>query len=147
MINLSWNSGKLKQSCSWKDNVLENLAQFRGKTCAGVCFLIKFQTAVLQLYLKKTPAQAVSYEFCETFKNTFLTEKLRNTVSVNGTAELCGIFGKILCERYHLNQTQILFDLSWWAAHSIIAMFLRKFPRKVIASHSLIGIWWDFTYF
>ena len=31
----------------------------------------------LQLYLKKTPAQLFSCEFCEIFKNTFLTEHLR----------------------------------------------------------------------
>ena len=95
---------------------------------------------MLQLYLKETPAQAVCYEFCEIFKNTSLTEKLWNTASVNGPRELCGIFRKILCERYHFNQTQILFNLSWCITHSIIAMFLRKLPRKVIAWHSLIGI-------
>ena len=67
---------------------------------------------MLQPYSKETTAQAVSYEFCEIFKNISFTEKFHNTASVNGPGELCGIFGEILCEWFHFNQTQILFNLS-----------------------------------
>ena len=61
--------------------------------------------------------------------------------------QLSSIFGEILCEIYHFNKTQVLFNLSWCAAHSIIAIFLWKFPQKVIVWHCVIGIWWDFTCF
>ena len=46
-----------------------------------------FQAGVLQLYSKETLAQVDSYKFCENFKNTSFTEKLRNTVPVNGAQE------------------------------------------------------------
>ena len=50
-------------------------------------FLITFQAGVLQLYSKKTLAQVDSYKVSENFKNTSFTEKLWNTVSVNGAQE------------------------------------------------------------
>ena len=42
------------------------------QTCARVCFLIKLQTL----------AQVCPWEFCKTFKNTFITEHLRESASV-----------------------------------------------------------------
>ena len=44
--------------------------------CARVSFLIK-----LNFIKKQTLAQVFSCEFCEIYKNTFLTEHLRATVS------------------------------------------------------------------
>ena len=38
-------------------------------TCVGVSFLIKLQALSLQLYLKNTPVEVFSCEFCETCKN------------------------------------------------------------------------------
>ena len=43
---------------------------------------------VLQIYLKKTVAQAFSYEFCEVFKNLFFTEHLRMTAFRTVSSEL-----------------------------------------------------------
>ena len=52
-----------------------------------MAFLITFQAGVLQLYSKETLVQVDSYKFCENFKNICFTEKLWNTVSVNGAQE------------------------------------------------------------
>ena len=79
----SWNLAKIKQSC--KDNVLKNLAKFTEKNSVSECQT--FQAGVLRPYSKETLAQVVSYKFCEIFKNISFTEKLRNTVSVNGPGE------------------------------------------------------------
>ena len=79
----SWNLSKIKHLC--KDNVLKNLAKFTAKNSVSECQT--FQAGVLRPYSKETLAQVVSYKFCEIFKNISFTEKLRNTVSVNGPGE------------------------------------------------------------
>ena len=57
------------------------------------------------LYLKATPTQTFSCEFCETFKNIFLTELLRMNAS-----ELCE-GGMILRIYKQLLQTKYLYLL------------------------------------
>ena len=52
--------------------ILQNLENF----CAGASFLIKFQTASLQLYSKGIPAQMFPCEFNEVFKNTYFVKHL-----------------------------------------------------------------------
>ena len=47
-----------------------NFAEFTGKHLYWSLFLIKLQSSSPQRYLKRvTKAEAVSYEFCEIFKN------------------------------------------------------------------------------
>ena len=46
-------------------------------TCARVCSLIKLQTL----------AQVCPWEFCKTFKNTFITEHLRESASVSNASK------------------------------------------------------------
>ena len=63
------------------NKVLRNFAKFTGKhQCQSLLFN---KVAGLQLYLKKTPAQVFSCEFCEISKNTFFTEHLWTTASVS----------------------------------------------------------------
>ena len=45
-------------------------------TCARVSFLVKLQAKACNFIKKGTVAQVFSYEFCETFKNTFFIEHL-----------------------------------------------------------------------
>ena len=49
-------------------------------TCAKASFLIKFPE-VCKFIRKDALAQVFFYEFCEIFKNTFLTEQLRVAAS------------------------------------------------------------------
>ena len=56
-----------------KKLLLEISQNSQPNTCARVSFLIKFK--------KETLAQVLSCEFCEIFKNTFLTEHLWTTAS------------------------------------------------------------------
>ena len=58
--------------CSRKKGFLKNFAKFTKNTSARVSFLIKLKTSGLQLHSKETLAEVFSYEFCKTFKNTFL---------------------------------------------------------------------------
>ena len=50
-------------------------------TCARVSVLIKLQVSAYNFIKKETLAQLFSCEFSEIFKNTFLTEHLRETPS------------------------------------------------------------------
>ena len=63
-----------------KVGVLKNFAKFTGKhPCQSL--LIKLQAEVCNFIKKETAAQVFSCEFCEHFKNTFLTEHLWITAS------------------------------------------------------------------
>ena len=42
---------------------------------------MKLQALSLQVFFKKNPTQVLSYEVCETFKNTYLEEYLQTTAS------------------------------------------------------------------
>ena len=59
------------QGFSVKKVFLKILQNLQENTCIGVSFLIKLQASSLQLYLKETPTQVFSCEFCEIFNNTF----------------------------------------------------------------------------
>ena len=50
-------------------------------------FLIKLQASACNFIKKETLAQVFSCEFCEIYKNTFITEQLRVTTSVNMASE------------------------------------------------------------
>ena len=64
-----------------KISILKSFAKFTGNTCARVTFLIKFQAKACNCFKKETPAQVISYEILEIFKNAFLTEHLRTNAS------------------------------------------------------------------
>ena len=53
-------------------------------SCVRVSFLIKLQASPWNFIKKEALAQVFSYEFCEISKNTFFTEHLWATASVNG---------------------------------------------------------------
>ena len=42
---------------------------------------MKLQAFSLQVFLTKNPTQVLSYEVCETFKNTYFEEYLQTTAS------------------------------------------------------------------
>ena len=60
------------QRCSVKKDVLRNSQNSQENTCARVCNFIE----------KETPAQVFSSEFCEISENTFFTEHVWTTASV-----------------------------------------------------------------
>ena len=66
-------------------------------------FLIKLLTAAT-LLKKETLAQVFSCEFCKIFKNTFFTEYLWETASIE---EYVQILTKIQKEKPHTKQTTI----------------------------------------
>ena len=73
--------------CSVKKGVLRKFAKFTGKTCARGSFLIKLQAlgfSPATLLKKESVTRLLSCEFYEISKNTFFTEHLRTTASVNG---------------------------------------------------------------
>ena len=73
-----------------KKGVLRNFGKFTGKHLCQSLFLIKLQASGQSFFfnkvvyeIKETLAQVFSYEFCESFKNTFFTEHPWATASVN----------------------------------------------------------------
>ena len=60
----------------FKLGVLKNLAKFTGKPQCCTIFLIMFQAFKHAILLKGDSSQAFFCKFCQTFKNTFLTEHL-----------------------------------------------------------------------
>ena len=71
-INRSWETLEHHQTWTCVKLLQEN-------TCTGVSFLIKLQAGALQLYLNKTRAQVLCYEF--SLEHLFI-EHLRKDVSV-----------------------------------------------------------------
>ena len=67
---------------------LEILQNSLENTCARVSFLIKLQAWDCNFIKKVALAQVLSREFCEVSKNTFFTEQLRVTASVNPATEI-----------------------------------------------------------
>ena len=65
------------RKCSIKKVFLETLQNSQENTCARVSFLIKLQALACNDNKKET--LVFSCEFCKMFKNTFLTEHLRET--------------------------------------------------------------------
>ena len=64
--------------CSVRKGVLGNFAKFTGKHLyQSLFFLIKLQTEAGNFIRRETLAQAISCEFCEFFKNTFLQNTSR----------------------------------------------------------------------
>ena len=64
-----------------KKDILKSFSKFTGKHLCWSPFLIKLQAFRPVFFLKKeTPAQVLSYEFCEIFKNAYFTEHLRKIV-------------------------------------------------------------------
>ena len=56
---------------------LKNSQNSQENICARLSVLIKFQVWDLQIYLKKTLAQVLSYALSENFKINFFIEHLR----------------------------------------------------------------------
>ena len=68
---------------SVRKGVLRNFAKFTGK---HLCQSLSFNKVVPYNFIKKeTVAQLFSCEFCEIFKNTFLTEHLWATAFEKGS--------------------------------------------------------------
>ena len=65
------------RSVLWQKVFLEILQNSLENTCARVSFLIKLQALACNDNKKET--LVFSCEFCKMFKNTFLTEHLRET--------------------------------------------------------------------
>ena len=61
----------------YKKAVLKNFSIFTGKYLCWSLFLTK-----LQLYLKETPAQVFSCEYCEISPNIYFEERLQMATSV-----------------------------------------------------------------
>ena len=64
-----------------KKSVLKNFANFTGKHLCWSIFIIKLQAFNLQVFKKETPAQVLSCEVCETFKNNYFEEYLQMAAS------------------------------------------------------------------
>ena len=65
-----------QRSCSVKNKVLKNFANFTGKhLCQNLLLVAGFAGSAT--YLKKTPTQVFSCGICETFKKIFLVEHLQ----------------------------------------------------------------------
>ena len=62
-----------------KKGVLKIFASFTGKHLCWSLFLIKLHAFRLQLYSKKTPAQAFSSEIRNNFRNTYFKENMWTT--------------------------------------------------------------------
>ena len=87
------------------ESSFKSYAEFTGKHQCWSLFLIKLQTGGACSFIKKTPAQMLSCEICETFKNTYFEEHLWTTASTsqvqqrllpaNNTAEAVTEFSKI----------------------------------------------------
>ena len=69
-----------RQWCSIKKKFLNISQNLQENTLAKAFFLIKFHEAC-NFIKKESPRQVFFYEFCEIFKNPFLTERLRVTAS------------------------------------------------------------------
>ena len=68
--------------CFIKDDVPKNFAKFKGKhLCQGLFFNEVAGLEAWNFIKDETLAQMLSFEFCEMFKNTFITEDLRTTAS------------------------------------------------------------------
>ena len=67
------------QRCSIKKVFLKILPNSQENTCARAFFLIKLQACYF--IKKETLTLVLSYEFCQFFKNTFLTERPETTAS------------------------------------------------------------------
>ena len=64
-----------------KERVRKQMTEAVAKSCSAKKLFLKIATTHSpKIYQKETPAQVFSFEFCETFKNAYLTE-LRTTVS------------------------------------------------------------------
>ena len=57
-------------------------------TCVEISFLIKLQPLGLQLYLKKTPTQVFSCEYCEIFKNSLFNRTTLVASSAPGVIQM-----------------------------------------------------------
>ena len=88
--NNSWNAlyRSRHRRCSVRKGVLRNFAKLTGKhLCQSLFFLIKLQDWACNFTKKETLEHVFSCEFCEIFKNTFLTERLWTTSSVSNYCE------------------------------------------------------------
>ena len=73
--------------CSIKD-VLTNFTKFTGKHLCQSLFLIKLQAKACNFIEKETLAQVFSCKFCKSFKNTFFTEHLGETASLDSFSKI-----------------------------------------------------------
>ena len=101
------------QRCSVKKVFLETLQNSQENTCIRASFLIKLKALAQQ----ETLAKVFSYEFCEISKNTYFTEHLWTTASVNQAKPW-----KKLCKNYHKYTKTIYNDkktfiVSWMSTH------------------------------
>ena len=75
------NSRSSHQRCSIEKVVFKNFAIFTGKRLCQSLLLMNLQASRTATFLKETPTQLFSYEYCKIFKNTCFDENLRTTDS------------------------------------------------------------------
>ena len=76
--------------CFVRKVFLEILENSQENTCARVSFLIKLQASACNFIKKETLAQLFCCEFCKIYKDTFFTEHLRTTASVQSGGKWSG---------------------------------------------------------
>ena len=116
--------------------VLQNFSKFIGKRLCWSLFLNKagdWRTATL---LRTDSSREDFLVNFAKFSRTLISMKTSRRLLLEMTQENFWHFGEILCKYIFFNQTQALNNLSWCVAHSVLAIFLRKVPQKVIALQS-----------
>ena len=73
------NSRSSHQRCSIEKVVFKNFAIFTGKRLCQSLLLMNLQASRTATFLKETPTQLFSCEYCKIFKNTCFDENLRTT--------------------------------------------------------------------
>ena len=76
--------------CFVRKVFLEILENSQENTCARVSFLIKLQASACNFIKKETLAQLFCCESCKIYKDTFFTEHLRTTASVQSRGKWSG---------------------------------------------------------
>ena len=79
-------------------------------------------------------AQVLSYDFCEMFKNSFITEHLRSTAFVHYERLFyCECFRNILCERQFIKKTQSnVLNFERWEPLSFLHNLITYFSENAL---------------
>ena len=83
LINLQLDAEAATGGVLWEKVLLEISENSQENTCASASFLMKLQAPVCNFIKKRDSGTLSSCEFCEISKNTFFTEYLRATASLD----------------------------------------------------------------
>ena len=81
---------------SVKKVVLKNVADFTGQHLCWSLFLIKLQALKAYHFMRETPRQVLSCEYCEIFKNTYFEKRLRTAASILSMFPIISMLSTIL---------------------------------------------------